>query len=129
MSSGLFPIETPESGTQTPSGNAPAKDTGSKNNEIWGTFALNNMKKDKIVAQFKSDYTVDIKNITTGKSEKGNYSISGSAVTMTGSALAGSFTLETTSYAGTSYYILKSADVSKTLAMAKITYDQFASVY
>lgn len=129
MSNGLFPIETPNAGSQTPSAKAPAKDTGSKNNEIWGTFALNNMKKDKIVAQFKSDYTVDVYNITTGKSEKGNYSISGTAVTISGSNIAGSFTLETTSYAGTSYYILKSPDASKTLAMAKITYDQFASVY
>lgn len=129
MSNGLFPIETPNAGSQTPSAKAPAKDTGSKNNEIWGTFALNNMKKDKIVAQFKSDYTVDVYNITTGKSEKGNYSISGTAVTISGSNIAGSFTLETTSYAGTSYYILKSSDASKTLAMAKITYDQFASVY
>lgn len=130
MSSGLFPIEVPDGGnTQTPSGKAPEKDTGTKNNEIWGTFALNNMKKDKIVAQFKSDYKVDVKNITTGKSEQGSYSIDGSSVSITSAILGGSFTLETTSYAGTSYYILKSSDSSKTLAMAKITYDQFASVY
>lgn len=128
MSNGLFPIDQPNPNTQ-PSGKAPAKDTGTKNNEIWGTFALNNMKKDKIVAQFKSDYTVDINNITTGKAEKGNYSVSGSSVSITGSSLAGSFTLETTSYAGTTYFILKSSDSSKTIAMAQISYEQFASVY
>lgn len=131
MSSGLFPVEKPEDTQkpQEPASKAPAKDTGTSNNEIWGTFAINNMKKDKIVAQFKSDYTIDIKNVTTGKTEKGKYSIKGSAVSITSDILGGSFTLSTTSYAGTTYYILKGSDSSKTLAMAKITYDQFASVY
>lgn len=131
MNSGLFPVETPGTdGNKPPVGKAPAKDTGTKNNEIWGTFAINNTKKDKIVAQFKSDYSVDIKNISTGKTEKGGYSIKGSDVTLTSTILGGSFTLSSTTYGGATYYVLKSSDSgTSTLAMARITYDQFASVY
>lgn len=132
MNSGLFPVETP--GTSTPetpstSNKAPAKDTASKNSEIWGTFAINNVKKDKIVAQFKADYSLDIKNVTTGKTEKATYSISGSTVKINSDLLGGSFSLSTTSYAGAEYFVLKGSDSSKTLAMARISYDQFASVY
>lgn len=131
MSSGLFPIETPKptNPPTTTTGVAPAKDTGVKNNDLWGTYAINNMKKEKLVAQFKSDYSVDIKNISTGKAEKGSYSISGSSVTITSTALGGSFTLSSTVYSGATYYVLKGSDASKTLAMAEITYEQFASVY
>lgn len=130
MDNGLFPVETPGNTGTTPTGKAPAKDTGSKNNEIWGTFAINNTQKDKIVAQFKSDYSMDIKNISTGKTEKGSYSVKGSSVTLTSTILGGSYTLSSTVYGGATYYVLKSTDSGKsTLAMARITYDQFASVY
>ncbi len=132
MDRGLFPDKDPVKPTpETPNDSkAPARDTGAKNNEIWGTFAINNAKKDKIVAQFKADYSLDIKNITTGKSGKGSYKIKGDDVTITSDILGGSYTLSTTSYGGTTYYILKGSDAGKALlAMAKITYDQFASVY
>lgn len=133
MSSGLFPIEPPNTSTtptpSQPTGNAPAKDTGTKNNEIWGTFAMNNMKKERIVVQFKSDYTMDLKNISTGKTEKGSYSISNSSVSITSSLIGGNYVLSNTTYSGTTYYVLKGSDSSKTLAMTAISYDQFASVY
>ncbi len=131
--SGLFPVSpvTPTNPTTpvTPSASAPAKDTGAKNSDIWGTFAINNMKKDRIVAQFNADFSVDIKNTTTGIVEKGTYSISGTSVTINSSVLGGSFTLSTTVYSGTTYLVLKASDSSKTLAMTAISYDQFASVY
>lgn len=132
MSNGLFPVDVPTDSTtptQPATGKAPARDTGQKNNAMHGTFALNNMKKDKIVAQFNSNYTVDIRNITTNKNETGSYSVKASAVTITSSILGGSYTLEETTYSGTTYYILKSTDASRTLALAKISYEQFASVY
>lgn len=132
MSNGLFPVETPTVPTTptTPtSGVAPVKDPGTKNNELWGTFALNNMKKEKIVAQFNSDFSVDIKNISTGKTDKGVYSVAGSSVTITSALLGGSYEWSTSVYSGSTYYVLKSSDSSKTLVMTAITYEQFASVY
>ncbi|MDO4711728.1 MAG: copper amine oxidase N-terminal domain-containing protein [Peptostreptococcaceae bacterium] len=132
MSSGLFPIDPPNSSITPPStttGIAPDRDTGTKNSEIWGTFAMNNMKKEKIVVQFKSDFSLDIKNISTGAIEKGAYGISGTSVNITSNLLGGNYVLSSTIYSGTTYYILKSSDTSKTLAMTAITYEQFASVF
>lgn len=131
MSNGLFPIAPPTqpANPSAPKGVAPPKDTGAKNSEIWGTFAMNNMKKEKIVAQFNSDFSLDIKNISTGQVEKASYNISGTSVSITSNMLGGSYVMSTTTYAGATYYVLKGADASKTLAMTAITYEQFASVY
>lgn len=131
--SGLFPVEpvvpTNPTTPATPSASAPAKDSGTKNSDIWGTFAINNMKKEKIVAQFNADLSVDIKNVSTGATEKGTYSISGTSVTINSAIMGGSFTLSSTVYSGTTYLVLKASDSSKTLAMTAINYEQFASVY
>lgn len=134
MSNGLFPIDTPGANPGNPqqppkTGIAPPKDTGAKNSEIWGTFAMNNMKKEKIVVQFNSDFSLDIKNISTGATEKASYNISGTSVSITSNMLGGSYVMSTTTYSGATYYILKGSDASKTLAMTSITYEQFASVY
>lgn len=132
MSSGLFPITPPSNPSTPPStttGVAPEKDTGARNSDIWGTFAMNNMKREKIVVQFKSDFSVDVKNISTGVTEKGSYSISGTSVNINSNILGGNYVLSSTVYSGTTYYVLKGSDASKTLAMTAITYEQFASVY
>lgn len=135
MGDGLFPIDVPTVPTQpTPTQpiqntrNAPAKDTGTKNSDIWGTFAVMNSSKDLIVAQFKADKTLDVKNSTTGRMETASYTINGNVVTINSGIIGGTYTLSTTKYLDKAYYVLK-GDNSNTLAMTSITYEQFSSVY
>lgn len=136
MSDGLFPVDVPKPTVPVvpqpkPIQNvgAPAKDTGKKNSALWGTFAINNKKDEKIVAQFKSDKTVDIKNITNGKTEVGTYSINGNSVVIKSNIIGGSYTMTSTVYQGITYYILKSADNISSIALGTISYEDFASVY
>lgn len=140
MGDGLFPIDTPsvpsqpDTSQQNPAqppkstGTAPAKDTGTKNSDIWGTFAVMNSNKDLIVAQFKADKTLDVKNSTTGKVETASYTINGNVVTINSGIIGGTYTLSTTKYLDKVYYVLK-GDNSGTIAMTSITYEQFSSVY
>lgn len=146
MSYGLFPSE-PEKPSDNNSNNnsnnnnnnnnsgsgttnkAPSKDNGVSNSKVFGTWAMQNMSKEKFVLQFRSDNTLDINNITSKKSGKGTYSISGDSLTIKSDLLNGSYTLEETKYDGTSYYVLNNSDSSKTLAITAISYDEFASVY
>lgn len=125
------PVKPVEPVTPAPGGTAgvPAKDTGASNSEVHGTWAMQNMSKEKFAVQFRSDKTLDIKNISTNKSAKGTYSISDSALTIKSDVLSGSYKLEKTSYNGNEYYILNSTDSTKTLAITPVTYDEFASVY
>ncbi len=148
MGSGLFPIDpvdptkpvepTKPTEPQKPSGggnsgsgqtSAPAKDTATSNSTVHGTWAMQNMNKEKFVIQFRADNTLDINNITLKKSSKGSYTISGDSLTMKSDVLSGSYTLEKTTYDGITYYVLNNSDSSKTLAITAISYDEFASVY
>lgn len=132
MGSGLFPggggiIDNGgDTGNTT---NAPAKDTSAIKNALQGTHAVQNMSRERFVAQFRGDGKLDIKNITTGKVATGSYTVSGTGVSISSEVLSGSYNYEKTTYAGSTYFVLKNSDSSKTLAMTNITYDEFASVY
>lgn len=115
------------SGTVT--GKAPAKDTAASNSTIHGTWAMQNMNREKFVLQFKADNTLDINNISAKKTGKGTYVISGDSVSIVSDLLNGVYTLEKTTYDGMNYYVLNSSDSSKTIAITAISYDEFASVY
>lgn len=138
MSYGLFPSE-PEKPSDNNTNNsnsgsgttnkAPSKDNGTSNSKVFGTWAMQNMSKEKFVMQFRSDNTLDINNISAKKSGKGTYSISGNSLTIKSDLLSGSYTLEETKYDGIVYYVLNNSDSSKTLAITVISYDEFASVY
>lgn len=133
MSSGLFPGSgnTGDPGGSGNAGNtkAPAKDTSSKQNELQGTHAMQNMARERFVAQFRGDGKLDIKNVTSNKSATGTYTVSGSSVTIKSDLLTGTYNYERTTYAGSTYYVLSNSDSSKTVAMTSVTYDEFASVY
>lgn len=136
IGNGLFPIDVPtipSTPTQTTIPNqqnqikAPTKDVGTKNSDVWGTYAMMNKNKDVIVVQFKSDKTLDIKNSTTGKTETATYSISGNTVVIKSNLIGGTYTLSSTKYLDKTYFVLKNDN--NTLAMTYISYEQFASVY
>lgn len=146
MNHGLFPVEPtkpeepikpvePTKPVEPPVGNGgntvavPAKDTGTSNSEVHGTWAMQNMNKEKFVLQFRADKTMDVKNVSTGRVAKGTYAISGDSLTLKSDILSGSYKLEKTTYSGNSYYILNNTDSAKTLAITAVTYDEFASVY
>jgi len=107
----------------------PTKDTGASNSEVHGTWAMQNMNKEKFALQFRADKTMDVKNISTGRTAKGTYAISGDSLTLKSDILSGSYKLEKTTYSGNSYYILNNTDSTKMLAITAVTYDEFASVY
>ena len=148
MEDGLFPANPPTNPSTPPPvnpsnptnpvnppktnqniGKAPAKDTGRKNSDIWGTFAVMNRDKEVLVAQFKSDLTLDVKNSTTGKVETAGYTINNNIVTINSSLIGGTYTLSTTKYLNKEYYVLRESNASGILAMTVITYEAFASVY
>ncbi len=142
LGSGLFPVDPveptkptepqkPTEGGSTGTGqtSAPSKDTATSNSKVHGTWAMQNMNKEKFVIQFRADNTLDINNITLKKSSKGSYTISGDSLTVKSDILSGSYTLEKTTYDGITYYVLNNSDSSKTLAITAISYDEFASVY
>lgn len=116
-------------GSGTVTGRAPAKDTAASNSKIHGTWAMQNMNREKFVLQFKADNTLDINNISAKKTGKGTYVISGDSVSIVSDVLNGVYTLEETKYDGINYYVLNSSDSSKTIAITAISYDEFASVY
>ncbi|MGL5256485.1 MAG: copper amine oxidase N-terminal domain-containing protein [Proteocatella sp.] len=115
--------------TGSVAGKAPAKDTAASNSKIHGTWAMQNMNREKFVLQFKADNTLDINNVSAKKTGKGTYVINGDSVSIVSDLLNGVYTLEKTTYDGTSYYVLNSSDSSKTIAITAISYDEFASVY
>ena len=141
MGSGLFPVlpvdpikpiepQNPSEGGSTGTvSKAPSKDTAASNSKVHGTWAMQNMNKEKFVIQFRADNTLDINNITLKKSGKGTYNISGDSITIKSDLLSGSYTLEKTTYDGITYYVLNNSDSSKTLAITAISYDEFTSVY
>lgn len=134
VSSGLFPGGSGNTGDPGGAGNAgntsaPAKDNSSKQNELQGTHAMQNMARERFVAQFRGDGKLDIKNVTSNKSATGTYTVSGSSVTIRSDVLTGTYNYERTTYAGSTYYVLSNSDSSKTVAMTSVTYDEFASVY
>lgn len=108
---------------------APPKDVGTKNTKITGTYALQNLQRQNFVVQFNSNMKVDIKNVTTGKTGTGTFSVNGSAVSLSTDILSGNYTLEEVTNEGKNYTMLKSYDEKDILALQEITYESFASGY
>lgn len=108
----------------------PPKDTSKKSNILAGTFAAENLKKEKFVLQFNSDMTVDIKSLSSKAEYKGNYSVKGEKVTVNSDIVSGDFVMEKKQYKGKDIIFLKDSNNDKNaLAITKVSYEDFSKIW
>ena len=127
----LPPVITPPVGPTVPQITAPIKDAAAKSNALAGTYVAENLNSQRFAIQLNSSLTADIKSMTTKATTQGTYSVSNNSVTITSDLISGSFTMEELTYNGRKIILLKdnSSNGQKTLAMAPVSYEEFAKAY
>ena len=129
----VIPPVTPITPTTptVPQTTAPSKDAAAKSNVLAGTYVAENLSGSRFAMQFNSSLTVDIKSMSNNKAASGTYSVSNNAVNINSDLLNGSFNMEELTYNGRKIILLKdtSSNGQKTLAMAPVSYEEFAKAY
>ncbi len=125
------PVVTPPVAPTNPTITAPVKDTAPKSNALAGTYVAENLNKQRFAIQFNSSMDMDIKSITSGTSGKGTYTVNANSVAISSDVLSGNFNMEELTYNGRKILLLKdtSSTGQKTLAMAPVSYEEFAKAY
>ncbi|MDO4720429.1 MAG: copper amine oxidase N-terminal domain-containing protein [Peptostreptococcaceae bacterium] len=108
----------------------PAQDGASSSEMISGTYALQNLQKEKFVVQFGSKNALQLKNLGTKKESSGSYTVSGTSVSLTSDIVNGSFVVEKLRYNNRDIILLKdAANGKRALAMTPIPYEDFKKIW
>lgn len=107
----------------------PAQDSAASE-MISGTYALQNLQKEKFVVQFGSKNALQLKNLGTKKESSGSYTVSGTSVSLTSDIVNGSFVVEKLRYNNRDIILLKdAANGKRALAMTPIPYEDFKKIW
>lgn len=110
---------------------APPKDTSQKTNILAGIYVAENMRGERFAIQFNNNMTMDIRNLTSRKSGKGTYTVSGNSVSIDTEFFKSNFMIEELRYNNRDIVFLRenSSDGRGTTAMTPIPYEEFVKIY
>lgn len=95
------------------------------NINIAGTYAMQDINKNRYVMNFKSDNTFEMKNVVDGKKTNGTYNISLNNVAIVSPLINSTFSYESLNYKNKTIILMKDSSNSKTFAMTPISTSEY----